>query len=151
MHIDFSSFVLAAATADLSAEPAAREDADAVEFRLDLAADPLDALAAYDGELSLIATNRAAWEGGEATDDAARLGALEVAAEHDAVGAIDVELAALEDGDAAAVRAVWPPETRICRLTTECGYEGTWVGPEGDYLDGVTVETSARVANGSSS
>jgi 3-dehydroquinate dehydratase-1 len=103
MEIDFSSFVLAAATADLSDEPAARDDADAVEFRLDLATDPLDALADYDGELPLIATNRPTWEGGEAADDAARLDALEVAAEHDAVGAIDVELAALEGGDAAAV------------------------------------------------
>jgi len=103
MEIDFSSFVLAAATADLSDEPAARDDADAVEFRLDLATDPLDALAAYDGDLPLIATNRPTWEGGEAPDDPARLGALEVAAEHDAVGAIDLELAALERGDAAAV------------------------------------------------
>ncbi|ELZ20194.1 3-dehydroquinate dehydratase [Halosimplex carlsbadense 2-9-1] len=103
METDFSSFVLAAATADLSDEPAARDDADAVEFRLDLATEPLDALATYDGELPLIATNRATWEGGEAADDAARLDALEVAAEHDAVGAIDVELAALERGDAAGV------------------------------------------------
>ena len=52
------------------------------------------------------------------------------------------------DGDAEeGVRAVWPPETRVCRLTTECGYEGTWVGPDGDYVDGVTVATEARVAS----
>lgn len=104
MQIDFSSFVLAAATADLSDEPAARDRADAVEFRLDLASDPLDALADYDGELPLIATNRPEWEGGEAPDDGARLDALEVAAEHDAVGAVDLELAALEDGNAGRVR-----------------------------------------------
>ncbi|WP_394345904.1 type I 3-dehydroquinate dehydratase [Halosimplex halophilum] len=103
MHIDFSSFVLAAATADLSDEPAAREHADAVEFRMDFASDPLDSLAAYDGELPLIATNRPEWEGGEAPDDEARIDALEVAAEHEAVGAVDVELAALEEGDAAGV------------------------------------------------
>ncbi|WP_144902690.1 DUF7846 domain-containing protein [Halobellus captivus] len=45
------------------------------------------------------------------------------------------------------VRAVWPPETRVCRLTTECGTEGTWVGPDGDYVDGVSVETDARAAS----
>ncbi|RDZ61501.1 hypothetical protein C5B90_17870 [Haloferax sp. Atlit-12N] len=44
------------------------------------------------------------------------------------------------------VRVVWPPETRVCRLTTDCGTEGAWVGPDGDYLDGVSVETDARVA-----
>jgi hypothetical protein len=43
------------------------------------------------------------------------------------------------------VRVIWPPETRICRLTTECGYESTWVGPDGEYVNGVFVETDARV------
>ncbi|MFC6872491.1 DUF7846 domain-containing protein [Halobellus marinus] len=47
------------------------------------------------------------------------------------------------DGD--GIRVVWPPETRVCRLTAECGYEGTWVGPEGNYVAGVSVETDARV------
>ncbi|WP_049987789.1 DUF7846 domain-containing protein [Halobellus rufus] len=45
------------------------------------------------------------------------------------------------------VRVVWPPETRVCRLTTECGYEGTWVGPDGDYVDGVSVEMDARAVS----
>ncbi|SFL51133.1 Dolichyl-phosphate-mannose-protein mannosyltransferase [Halogranum rubrum] len=45
------------------------------------------------------------------------------------------------------VRVVWPPETRVCRSTTECGTEGTYVGPEGDYVSGVSVETEARVVN----
>ncbi len=103
MHIDFSSFVLTAATTDLSAEPAARDHADAVEFRMDLASDALDALAAYDGDLPLVATNRPTWEGGEAPDDDARLAALRTAVEHDAVAAVDVELAALEAGDATGV------------------------------------------------
>ena len=39
--MNFDSFVLAAATADLDDEAAAREHADAVEFRMDLAEDPL--------------------------------------------------------------------------------------------------------------
>jgi hypothetical protein len=45
------------------------------------------------------------------------------------------------------IRVVWPPETRICRLTTECGNEGTWVGSDGSYVSGVSVETAATAAN----
>jgi 3-dehydroquinate dehydratase-1 len=101
--MDFESFVLAAATADLGDEPAAREHADAVELRMDFADDPLAALAAYDGELPIIATNRAEWEGGEAPDDDARLDALREAAEHDHVGAIDVELRTVQEGDGQGV------------------------------------------------
>ncbi len=95
--MDFDSFVLAAATADLSDEPAARAHADAIEFRMDLAEDPLDALAAYDGELPLIATNRTVEEGGDAPETSDRLAALEHAAECSAVEAIDIELATVED------------------------------------------------------
>lgn len=99
MALTFDDFTLCAATADLADEPDARADADAVEYRLDLAsasgADPLAALDAYDGELPLLVTNRVEWEGGEAADDAARLDALEEAVEHDAVEAVDLELRAL--------------------------------------------------------
>ncbi|WP_336034767.1 type I 3-dehydroquinate dehydratase [Halobacterium yunchengense] len=92
--MDFEEFVLAAVVTDLDDEPAAREHADAVEFRMDLAADPLGALDDYDGDLPVVATNRAAWEGGEADGDD-RIDALAEAARTDAVAAIDVELAAL--------------------------------------------------------
>ncbi|ELZ98708.1 membrane protein [Haloferax mucosum ATCC BAA-1512] len=44
------------------------------------------------------------------------------------------------------VRVIWPPETRVCRLTTDCGTEGQWVGPDGDYLPGVSVASNATVA-----
>lgn len=98
--MEFDSFVLAASTAELSEEPAAREHADCIEFRLDLAVDGLDALAGYDGELPLLVTNRVTWEGGESPDTEARLDALEAAIEHPAVEAIDLELAALENGEA---------------------------------------------------
>jgi 3-dehydroquinate dehydratase-1 len=91
--MDFDSLVLAAATADLADEPAARAHADAVEFRMDLADDPLDTLAAYDGELPLIATNRTVAEGGDAPETPDRLAALERAAEFSIVEAIDIELA----------------------------------------------------------
>jgi 3-dehydroquinate dehydratase-1 len=100
--LDFDSFVLAAATNDLEAEPAAREDADAVEFRLDLATDPLDQLAAYDGELPLIVTNRAAWEGGEADDETGRLDTLGSTLDYEAVAAVDLECGALDGSIAAA-------------------------------------------------
>lgn len=50
------------------------------------------------------------------------------------------------DRDGGSVRVLWPPETRVCRLTTECGLESTWVGPGGDYVAGVSVETEARPA-----
>ncbi|AQL41994.1 3-dehydroquinate dehydratase [Halorientalis sp. IM1011] len=101
--MDFESFVLAAATADLGDEPAARDAADAVEFRMDLADDPLAALDDYDGELPLIATNRADFEGGEADADDARLDALRTAAEHPTVEAVDVELQTASEGDGEGV------------------------------------------------
>jgi 3-dehydroquinate dehydratase-1 len=108
----FEEFVLAASTADLSEEPRAREHADAVEFRMDLASDPLDQLAGYDGDLPLVVTNRASWEGGEA-DGLGRYDALSTAIGHEAVAAVDVELAALrgthpdptEESHATALRA----------------------------------------------
>jgi 3-dehydroquinate dehydratase-1 len=99
MSLSFDSFVLAATTASLATEPTAREYADAVEFRMDLATDPLAALASYDGALPVIATNRATWEGGEADGDSSRLDALCRAVEHESVAAVDVELATIEDGD----------------------------------------------------
>ncbi len=90
----FDDFVLAAATADLNDEPAARTHADALEYRMDLATDPLAGLDDYDGELPLIVTNRAEWEGGEA-GDLGRFGDLSDAIVHDSVTAVDLELAAL--------------------------------------------------------
>lgn len=106
----FDSFTLVAATADLADERAARGVADLVEFRMDLAADPLDQLAAYDGDLPLLVTNRPAWEGGDAdgsTDEAetARLDALEAALGDESVAAIDLELAALRRDERAVAVA----------------------------------------------
>ena len=97
MNLSFDRFVLAASTADLDDEPPARAHADAVEFRMDLAPDPLAALDDYDGELPLVVTDRAAWEGGAADDDERRHRRLRAAADHDAVAAVDVELAAFAD------------------------------------------------------
>ena len=63
---------------------------------MDFAKEPLTQLAAYDGELPVLVTNRVDWEGGEAGDTAKRLDDLTRAVEHDAVTAVDIELAALE-------------------------------------------------------
>jgi len=105
----FDSFTLVAATADLGDEPAARDVADLVEFRMDMAEDPLGQLAGYDGELPLLVTNRPAWEGGETDGGPARLEALEAALGNEAVAAVDIELAALRRsgpvGDAASAVA----------------------------------------------
>ncbi|NHN42427.1 type I 3-dehydroquinate dehydratase [Halorubellus sp. JP-L1] len=121
--MDFESFVLCAATDDLAdaASAVAREHADAIEYRMDAvdaAADAgavspsVTALAEYDGDLPVVATNRAAWEGGEAAPDVPpseqdavdetrarnRLESLAAAASVDAVAAVDVELASLAAG-----------------------------------------------------
>jgi 3-dehydroquinate dehydratase-1 len=97
--MNFEEFALAASLADLDAESRARDHADAVEFRMDLASDPLAELREYDGELPILATNRAVWEGGEAEDDETRLAALAEAAELACVGAVDVELKSLTEGE----------------------------------------------------
>ena len=99
MDLDFGSLVLAAATPDLADEPAARDHADAVEFRMDLAhEDPLATLDDYSGELPIIATNRTEHEGGEAPHDPERLHVLREAAECAPVAAVDVELATVTEG-----------------------------------------------------
>ncbi|MFC3478419.1 type I 3-dehydroquinate dehydratase [Halobacterium litoreum] len=96
--MDFEEFVLAASVGDLADEERAREHADAVEFRMDLADDPLAALDDYDGELPVIATNRPTWEGGEA-EEGGRVNALVEAAQTESVAAVDVELASLVGSD----------------------------------------------------
>jgi len=53
--------------------------------------------------LPLIVTNRPAWEGGQIDDGPDRLAALRTAVEHDAVAAIDLELAAFTGDEASAV------------------------------------------------
>jgi len=97
--MEFAEFLLAASTADLEAEPAARDTADLLEYRLDLAAGGPAALAAYDGVLPLLVTNRSEREGGKAPDSPARLDALAATVEQPQVAAVDIELAALRDGE----------------------------------------------------
>ncbi|MEY7851477.1 type I 3-dehydroquinate dehydratase [Natrarchaeobius sp. A-rgal3] len=125
MSIEFDSFVLTAAVTDLSEEPAAREYADAVEFRMDLADEPLSALEAYDGELPILATNRPEWEGGGwVGDDGARLEALAEATAVDAVGAIDVELESCRSGDAEGLLET-ARERDVAVVASAHDFEGT--------------------------
>ena len=95
--MDFDEFVLAAATADLDEEPAARDHADAIEYRMDLGDGGVEAIHDYDGDLPLIVTNRVEWEGGEAPDNEHRIEQLAAAVEQPSVEAVDVELAAVDN------------------------------------------------------
>ena len=122
--MDFESFVLAAATTDLADEPAARDHADAVEFRLDGASEPLAALGDYTGDLPLIATNRPEREGGDVPDGPDRLATLREAVEHPAVEAVDVELSTVQAGEAEELLlAAHQEDVRVICSTHD--FEGT--------------------------
>ncbi|WIV68274.1 type I 3-dehydroquinate dehydratase [Natrialbaceae archaeon AArc-T1-2] len=128
--MEFDSFVLAASTADLADATDAREHADCIEFRLDLADDPLTALESADVALPILATNRAAWEGGEwAGDDDRRLEVLAEATATDAVEAIDVELEAVLAGDAEDVLET-ARERDVSVVVSAHDFEGTPSRPE---------------------
>ncbi|MDZ7849282.1 MAG: type I 3-dehydroquinate dehydratase [Halodesulfurarchaeum sp.] len=95
--VDFESFRLAASTDSLSVEPRARPNADLIEFRMDLAENPLEALDDYDGDLEILVTNRPDWEGGNREDTPERRDELVAALSKPAVTAVDLELRALEN------------------------------------------------------
>ena len=141
----FEGFVLAAATGDLDDEPAARAHADAVEFRMDLAAaDPLAQLADYDGELPLIVTNRPRWEGGETSPDG-RLDTLAAALDADAVRAVDVELATLRGG------AVGDNDASVTELCERIGATDTHLIASVHDFDGTPdAETLTRLTRAAS-
>ncbi len=96
--MDFESLVVAAATGDLADANDAQELADAVEFRMDFADDPLAMLNEYSGPLPVIATNRVEGQGGDAPATPERLEVLQSAVEHPRVEAVDIELATVADG-----------------------------------------------------
>jgi len=137
--MEFEEFVLAASTADLTVEPAAREHADAVEFRLDLAGDGRSQLSSYDGTLPLIVTNRVAWEGGGAADEPARLDALARAVEHPAVGAVDVELAAVRSGGCSELLE-HARDHGVAVIVSVHDFEGT---PDRETLESLLAEAAA--------
>lgn len=96
--MDFESLVIAAATGDLADATQAQGLADAVEFRMDFADEPLAMLDEYTGPLPVIATNRVEDQGGEAPARPERLEVLASAVKHPRVEAIDIELATVRDG-----------------------------------------------------
>lgn len=100
----FETFTLAAPVSDLDGKSGV-DAADVLEFRMDHASEPLEQLASYAGDLPIIATNRASWEGGDAPDGG-RIEALCTAAEHPHVAAVDIELASVRDGDAEGLREI---------------------------------------------
>lgn len=40
------------------------------------------------------------------------------------------------------IRLVWPPELRVCRLTPDCGNEGTYIQGRGEYVSGVRANVT---------
>ncbi|MFW5965119.1 MAG: type I 3-dehydroquinate dehydratase [Halodesulfurarchaeum sp.] len=97
--VDFERFHLAAVTRRLEVSPAVERRANLLEFRMDLADRPLEALRAYDGNLPLLVTNRPEWEGGGRVDGPDRRSELEEALSVPAVEAVDLELRALDPSD----------------------------------------------------
>lgn len=95
--MDLETFTLAAVCSSLEGDPSPGL-ADAIEFRMDHASDPLSQLSAYRGTLPIIATNRAHWEGG-AAEDPDRLRTLASAARESTVTAVDVELESVLAGE----------------------------------------------------
>lgn len=95
--MEFEEFVLAASTRQLEDVSRASRDADALEYRLDLASTGVGALD-RDLPLPVLVTNRVESEGGDAPPGADRLDALCRAIEQPAVEAVDVELATLTEG-----------------------------------------------------
>ena len=125
MALAFETFVLAAATADLDDESAARPHADVIEFRMDMADRPREQLERYDGELTLILTNRPTWEGGNASgSERDRLETLLAGAEHPAVGAVDVEQGVLTGKPPIDIRAR-AAETDVAVIASTHDFEST--------------------------
>ncbi|MFC4550460.1 MULTISPECIES: type I 3-dehydroquinate dehydratase [Halorussus] len=89
---------LAATTNDLTRAKDAHGVADLIEFRIDKAEDPIEQLSEYDGELPIIATNRARWFGGKASGTG-RLDTLFSASRFDSVKFVDLELETVRSKD----------------------------------------------------
>jgi 3-dehydroquinate dehydratase-1 len=126
-------FTLAATTNDLTREPEVRDVADVVEFRMDKAENPLEQLAEYDGDLSLLATNRGRAYGGQAAE-AGRVEDLSTAAEFDCVAMVDVELEVVRERDE-VVPALRDEGVDV--VVSHHDFDGT---PDAETLDAVFEE-----------
>lgn len=87
--MNFTDFVLAGTTSDLAQEQKARNIADAIEFRMDLADNPSRSVERYSGELPLIAS---VGTKAEKSADISQNDPLLTVLESDAVKAVDIEL-----------------------------------------------------------
>jgi 3-dehydroquinate dehydratase-1 len=96
--MDFSTFVLAASVTSLVDLPPSINQADAIEFRMDLSPDPLAELSNYSHDLPIIATNRVVHEGGRAPENESRMGLFCDAMENSSVKAIDIEFSSIVSG-----------------------------------------------------
>ena len=96
--MDFSTFVLAASMTSLDNLPTSVNQADAIEFRMDLSPDPLAELSQYSLDLPIIATNRVAHEGGNCPENDSRIDLLCDAMSNPSVKAIDVEFSSITSG-----------------------------------------------------
>ncbi|MFB6103734.1 MAG: type I 3-dehydroquinate dehydratase [Halobacteriaceae archaeon] len=122
--MDPRGFTLAAVTDDLGVEPRAREHADILEYRLDLATDPLARLQDYSGVLPILATNRVTAEGGEAPPGDARLDRLEAAIDLEPVVAVDIEANTLHTSRGTAL-ARHARETGVTVIASTHDFETT--------------------------
>lgn len=131
--MDIDGFTLAATTNDITREVAARGVADAIEFRMDGADDPIAQLEEYDGALPIIATNRTEWFGGEAASFG-RLNDLVAAARFDAVELVDIELetARVDEGILSELR-----RAGVDRIVSFHEFDET---PDRDVLDSIIEE-----------
>lgn len=138
--MEFEEFLLAASAQRLPVGPTAQSYADAIEFRLDLASEGLDALASYDGDLPVLVTNRVISEGGEAPDTRERLERLCRAIEVPAVEAVDIELDAVQNGDGQQVLDC-AADHSVATVVSVHDFEGT---PPQDRLRALLSQASAH-------
>ena len=96
--MDFSTFVLTASVTSLDNLPTSVNQADAIEFRMDLSPNPLAELSHYSLDLPIIATNRVAHEGGNCLENDSRIDLLCDAMSNPSVKAIDVEFSSITSG-----------------------------------------------------
>ncbi|HII51790.1 MAG TPA: type I 3-dehydroquinate dehydratase, partial [Halobacteriales archaeon] len=96
--MDFSTFVLTASVTSLDNLPTSVNQADAIEFRMDLSPNPLAELSHYSLDLPIIATNRVAHEGGNCPENDSRIDLLCDATSNPSVKAIDIEFSSIISG-----------------------------------------------------
>ncbi|ADE04658.1 type I 3-dehydroquinate dehydratase [Haloferax volcanii] len=133
-----NAYALAGVTETLTEAAAAEGIADYVEFRMDGATTPLDALDEYDGSVPLIVSNRPEWAGGTAAESD-RLETLAAAAAFAAVEMVDVELRTirecgwlrdeLREQDVELIvshydRHKKPQKTELLQIVSECNNYG---------------------------